>query len=277
MRVFLSWSGPQSRAVAAELKKFLPKLMNEADPWMSKTDIAAGQRWAGEIAEALEKSSVGIVCVTRANQAAPWLNFEAGAIAKKVGDDTFMIPLAIDLHDTDVKGPLGQFQTKEADEDGVWEVVKAVNCALEKSRPEPDLKELFDLLWPELKTVIESAQKPPKNVPAKRSDRDIIEDILRNVRTIAHATARPGEEAALDAAVESRPHQLKEERAIERIFVQLAEYDVIEVHTPREGPIEVFTKRPVPENEQMRVRISMRRTAGAARSMRFRSDSELEG
>ena len=49
---------------------------------MSSEDISAGVRWQYLISEALEGSSVGILCVTRENQSAPWLNFEAGAIAK---------------------------------------------------------------------------------------------------------------------------------------------------------------------------------------------------
>ena len=82
MKVFLSWSGEKSRAVAEALREWLPKVLQEVEPLMSSEDISAGVRWQYLISEALEGSSVGILCVTRENQSAPWLNFEAGAIAK---------------------------------------------------------------------------------------------------------------------------------------------------------------------------------------------------
>jgi hypothetical protein len=50
---------------------------------MSDNNIDGGARWNDALAKALEETDFGIVCVTCANQAAPWLNFEAGAVAKK--------------------------------------------------------------------------------------------------------------------------------------------------------------------------------------------------
>jgi hypothetical protein len=109
MKVFLSWSGEKSRAVAGALRDWLPSLINEVDPFVSGKDIAAGARWQSEISGKLESSNFGIVCVTSDNQTAPWLNFEAGALAKVVGSSR-VVPLAADLKVTDVKLPLGQFQ-----------------------------------------------------------------------------------------------------------------------------------------------------------------------
>jgi hypothetical protein len=54
---------------------------------MSKEDIEAGQRWSVEIESHLDASAIGIICVTPENQSEPWLNFEAGAISKKVGTE----------------------------------------------------------------------------------------------------------------------------------------------------------------------------------------------
>ena len=47
------------------------------------------------------------------NQSAPWLNFEAGALAKKL-ESSRVVPLAINLKPSEVQQPLGQFQAKEA-------------------------------------------------------------------------------------------------------------------------------------------------------------------
>jgi hypothetical protein len=72
------------------------RVIQEIDPFMSESDIAAGARWLNEIDQQLEGTSFAIVCVTRDNQSASWLNFEAGAVAKTI-DTSRVVPLAIDL------------------------------------------------------------------------------------------------------------------------------------------------------------------------------------
>jgi hypothetical protein len=96
MRVFISWSGETSRDVALALRDWLPGVINSVRPFVSTKDIYAGSRWQMEIAAQLEATNFGIVCVTRANQSAPWLNFEAGALAKAV-ESSSVVPLAIGL------------------------------------------------------------------------------------------------------------------------------------------------------------------------------------
>jgi hypothetical protein len=49
---------------------------------MSDEDIDSGARWNDSIAKSLDDTHFGIVCATRENQHAPWLIFEAGALAK---------------------------------------------------------------------------------------------------------------------------------------------------------------------------------------------------
>jgi hypothetical protein len=81
MKVFLSHSGDRSKAMALALEDFVPKLVPAVEPWIS-TGIDKGARWAPEIAENLEASGVGIVCLTSDNLTEPWILFEAGALSK---------------------------------------------------------------------------------------------------------------------------------------------------------------------------------------------------
>jgi len=61
--------------------------------------------------------------VTRANQHAPWLIFEAGALAKSVNEGR-VVPLCIDLKSAEVTGPLSGFQGRALDRDAVKRLVK---------------------------------------------------------------------------------------------------------------------------------------------------------
>src|SRR5229473_2295304 len=117
MDVFISWSGKRSQRVADALHRYLPQMINAVDPWLSSTDIEAGARWGADIAAKLEKSTVGILCLTPGNLESTWLHFEAGALAKTL-ENTFVCPYLFDLKPSDVKGPLAQFQAMTADEPG---------------------------------------------------------------------------------------------------------------------------------------------------------------
>ena len=82
-------------------------VIQELDPFMSAKSIDKGTRWSREIAQQLEETNYAIVCVTQENQSAPWVNFEAGALAKAT--DSHVSPLLLDVSKTNVSGPLAEF------------------------------------------------------------------------------------------------------------------------------------------------------------------------
>lgn len=133
MNVFISWSDQKAQAVALALREWLPGVINSVNAFVSTEDIYAGTRWQSEIASQLDESNFGIVCVTSENQTRPWLNFEAGALAKAVKISR-VIPLAIDLKTTDVQLPLGQFQAQAATKEGFRAVLASLNEALGEER-----------------------------------------------------------------------------------------------------------------------------------------------
>lgn len=180
MKVFLSWSGEKSRAVADALKGWLPQVIQDVEPFMSAEDISAGVRWQERIASELDGTGFGILCVTRENQSAPWLNFEAGAIAKQV-ELSRVVPLAIDLSTADVKPPLGQFQAKEASKEGILAVLRSINELIDK--PVADLDEAGDVWWPRLESKLNAAVTAAP-APHVRSERDLLEEILTTVRAL---------------------------------------------------------------------------------------------
>jgi TIR domain len=198
VKVFLSWSGEKSQRVALSLREWLPYVVHDLEPFVSAKDIDPGSRWQTEIAMELEATSYGIVCVTNENQAAPWLNFEAGALAKAV-DKSRVIPLAIDLKSSDIKPPLSHFQAQPATRDGINEIVRSINAACERPSHGDRLQKAFVKWWPELEAELDViAQEVPAPAGDTRTERELLEETLNIVRGLARASADTPSDVARD-------------------------------------------------------------------------------
>ena len=182
MKVFISWSGPRSMAVAQALRQWLPDVIQSIEPWMSSEDIDAGARWGNDIAAELSATRFGIICLTRENQTAPWILFEAGALAKTI-ESTFVVPYLIGLDPSDIyRGPLIQFQAKRANLVETRELIRTINRRLEKPLPDSQIERTFQIWWPKLDETLNSLPSLENNKEEKRSLEDMTKEVLELVR-----------------------------------------------------------------------------------------------
>ncbi len=150
MKVFISWSGQQSKAVAEVLRVWLGYVFQgNPELWMSGHDISAGDRWANQLGLVLEQSSLGILCLTHENINAPWILFEAGSLAKSVTSSR-VIPYCVGLSVNDIDYPLRQFQAVESTRDGTFRLVQTVNSARSNRLSTEKLEHTFETWWPQL-------------------------------------------------------------------------------------------------------------------------------
>ena len=96
MRIFLSWSGESMRRSAETLRGWIPLILHDVELWVSSQDISSGSRAMAVLAQELESTQIGIICLSRRTQGAPWINFEAGALSRSVTEGR-VIPFLIDL------------------------------------------------------------------------------------------------------------------------------------------------------------------------------------
>jgi hypothetical protein len=200
MRVFISWSGEPSGSIARALTPWLEKVVQHADVWMSE-DIASGARWNEAVAKSLDETDFGICCLTRDNQHAPWLVFEAGALAKRV-EKGRVVPLYIDpdLEASEVTGPLAAFQGRQLDESGVRRLVQDISAASEKPMSPQRINEIFDLLWPALEAEIGDAiNRAPVIDTPKRATEDMLAELVDRVRAVERAVGQGPSDFSLDA------------------------------------------------------------------------------
>lgn len=186
MKIFISWSGDRSKEVAAGLKTLIQDVVRCSEPWVSGADISPGARWSNVIQSELQETRFGILCLTRDNISAPWILFEAGALAKTV-EDTFVCPYLVDLNAADIpQGPLSQFQAKTRSQDDTWELIRSINAAAkDASDLDADLRRRFDLGWSGFSSVLEAVPASLAPASPKRGAAEIAEETLVLVRHMA--------------------------------------------------------------------------------------------
>jgi TIR domain len=184
MKVFVSWSGDYSKAVAELVKSWLKCVLQATEPWISTRDISAGSDWFAALHSRLGESPVGIVCLTRDNKHEPWLLFESGALAKGAKENR-VCTLLLDLEPNDVEGPLSKFQLTLPTRDGMWALIKGFNSNLESGAlEEATLIQVFDSNWPTFEKGLDLARAKYANPakPTPRPDSSVLAEILEIAR-----------------------------------------------------------------------------------------------
>ena len=189
MEVFISWSGDRSGKVAEALRDWLPSVIQSVTPFMSASDIETGSRWPIDLSIHLEQAQFGLICLTQENLEAPWLLFEAGALSKSI-ENSRVVPYLYGVSQAQLQGPLAQFQAAFAKKDSTLEVVRSINGASAENALEPTrLERAFETWWPHLNSILDNIPETTEKAPPSRTDRDILEEILRLTRQMSRQSA----------------------------------------------------------------------------------------
>jgi len=222
MKIFISWSGKTSHKVATILRDWLPSVIQSVEPYVSSEDIDKGTRWATDIAGELDQSAFGILCVTKDNVNAPWLNFEAGALGKSV-DKSKVCPVLYNIKRSEIQGPILQFQSTICEKDDVYKLLKSVNDSCDgHAIPETRLEKAFDVWWPSLKKDLDAIPdenpveeiKKEKHISANAHIDKILEEVLNLSR--------------INLKILRNPEELIPSDYLEHIFKKSIHNDLIE-------------------------------------------------
>jgi hypothetical protein len=190
MKVFISWSGVRSQAVAEALHDWLPQVMQAVRPWISSEEIRKGTRWGLALAEELESTHIGVICLTPENLTAPWLLFEAGALAKlRRKQDAHVCTYLVGLSHATVTGPLAEFQHTLATIDDTYRLVQTINAAMADGQgrlTDTHLKRAFERCWSELEQRLAALPEPREPLPPPRKAEDMLQELLELVRSLVN-------------------------------------------------------------------------------------------
>ena len=192
MRIFISWSGELSKELGEIFSNWIPAVLQFVRPYFTPDDIEKGSRWSTEIAKELQQSEIGIIVLTKDNLLNPWIMFETGALSKQM-ETSRICPILFGLENTDLVGPLVQFQATSFKERDMKKLVKTINNACSDNKLADDvLDNVFEMWWPELEEKVNSVmgKERDKGRTELRSERELIEEILSLTRRSASIARR---------------------------------------------------------------------------------------
>lgn len=198
MNVFVSWSGERSNMLAKALARWIPLVLQGTEVFYSPESIVKGDLWMADLAQSLEETNFGIVCVTRENQNQPWLLYEAGALSKL--NYARVIPYTLDFGPGELTGPLGALngasaaKDKKQDENApptfehakeeTFKIVRSLNLIRPVKLEMSQLRETFDVWWPKLEEKIRAipdSELPPPEAPELGDEVAEMKRILRHL------------------------------------------------------------------------------------------------
>lgn len=121
-------------------------VVHHVQPWISSRDIDPGSRWALALGEQLATADFAVICLTPDNITSPWILFEAGAVARSL--EARVVPLLLGIDPATLEGPLSQFQSVQADQDGIRRLVAALYDSSGSSLETRQREVVFTKLWP---------------------------------------------------------------------------------------------------------------------------------
>ena len=169
MHIFVSWAGRDSQAIALILRDWLPQVLPYVRPWVSAEDIRKGARWDEALWNRLQATSYAVICATSDAVRSPWVNFEAGVVARAVGVESHVSPVLFGMSPNELGGlPLGRFQCTVFTRADVERLLKAINASGGMLIPESQVGQRFRLSWASLRDAVERINVASPDDPLPR-------------------------------------------------------------------------------------------------------------
>jgi hypothetical protein len=108
--LFVCWSGDRSKKIAREFVTLTSAVNSNFHPTLS-IDLPKGLSWHASLTQFLTRAWAGAICLVPENTRAPWLQYEAGAIAGRLSTSARACTLLFGVKEEHVPSPLSEFQS----------------------------------------------------------------------------------------------------------------------------------------------------------------------
>ena len=156
-KIFLCWSKRRSRSIATAWAALLPEVIKDIQPIVS-TEFQKGKEWSMLLRRDLDEARTGIVFLTPENVDAPWIHFEAGALATAVGrrnGDVFTYVYGFDAGQ--LAGPLSAYHSTVATRVDTQRLVRDLCAELDRDPPD---EAAYSAWWVKLEEALSNVPSP---------------------------------------------------------------------------------------------------------------------
>lgn len=177
MKIFMSWSGDQSKKIAELVKNFLDKVVQLSHPFISSRNIELGSLWHNQVIREANETNYGLLFITPESRDSPWLHFEAGMLLKDLEKDR-IVPILFGIKISEIIRPLSDFHSIEFDESSFFDLVSEINKMTSRPLEKENLKQVFDSFYNKLSLDIEeviSSSDSVKKIPIESKVDELID------------------------------------------------------------------------------------------------------
>lgn len=177
MKIFMSWSGDQSRLIAEQFRSFLTKIIQQSQPYISSKDIDLGSVWSHSILKEATERRFGLIFITPENKQSPWIHYEAGCLIKDLEKDR-VVPILFGLRKEDIAPPISMFQMIEFSKESSLNLLKQINEGTPNPLSFETLNELFLTFFPKIEKEISTTMNIQFPSKTSRPTGEILDEIL---------------------------------------------------------------------------------------------------
>lgn len=165
-KIFISWSGKNSKDFAICLKRIIETQIfpgTDLECFVSDLNIVSGTDWWTKIKGELKSCRLGIFCITKENINAPWIYYEAGALAAR---EVPTIPLLIGCNTRSLSGsPLQGKQCVSFDNQSKFiKMIEDINTLFDNPLPQQLIPKIAEDAYHQLKTESSATLKHLKSL-----------------------------------------------------------------------------------------------------------------
>lgn len=185
MKLFISWSGEESREYAELLQEFLPQFIQILQPWIS-VNIEKGSIGEEQIFSALSNADAVLFCFTKTNLKSHWMHFEAGVFAGLQSKEMYTV--LFDLDPKELYTPFSNYQATVLNETDFKKLIfnlnnKLPDCGFNKIKDET-LEYTFNTVWEKFSVRVNLVREEfsANQVQIKKNCEEYLEEIYQLIK-----------------------------------------------------------------------------------------------
>lgn len=164
MKVFLNWSGEESRRIASLLRDWLPEVINALEPWLAADSFGRENRWLEVNAGPFSEAGMIVACVTTANAGEDWKSLDPSKFELSIAESAPLLVLLLvaGVDAASLRNVPDGASVIRLDRSGLKLLAEKLNSLADQPTDYDVLGRRFEGLWPRLEQCLPTIEVFPE-------------------------------------------------------------------------------------------------------------------